>query len=163
MFPQDLIDESRRLIDRLRDRGLRIATAESCTGGLLAAVITAVPGASDVFERGFVTYSNDAKHELIEVSRATLQTYGAVSAQTAVEMARGAIRHSHADLAVSVTGIAGPSGGTAERPVGLVFLAIAERSGHCEPHRHLFPDNGRDGVRLASVRAALQLFEDATA
>ncbi len=120
MFPPDLIEEAGRLIAMMRSRTLKLATAESCTGGLIAAVLTEVPGASDVLDRGFVTYSNAAKVGMLGVDFDLIMRYGAVSAEVARAMAEGALRCSAADVAVAVTGIAGPGGGTAEKPVGLV-------------------------------------------
>lgn len=150
-------DLSRTVIDRLRRRGWRLATAESCTGGLIAAAITEIPGSSDVFDRGFVTYSNEAKQEMIAVRAETLANYGAVSRETAMEMATGAITASRADVAVSVTGIAGPGGGSFEKPVGLVHLAVAMRGGIVHSHQFRFGSIGRRRVRAATVRASLSL------
>jgi len=139
----------------LRRRGLRVTTAESCTGGLVAGVITDVAGSSAWFERGFVTYSNDAKSELLGVSRETIAAAGAVSEAVAREMAEGAVAHSHAECALAVTGIAGPDGGSAEKPVGTVCFGWAFPG---EPPvtttRHFAGDRG--AVREAAVRAALQ-------
>ena len=152
---------AKRLLARCRARGLKIATAESCTGGLVAGALTEIPGSSDVVERGFVTYSNEAKHEMLGVPLATLKKYGAVSRQTAEAMARGALKHSDADLAVSITGIAGPGGATPGKPVGLVQFAAAVRDGpvlHCTQH---FGEIGRRQVRLNSVMVALQLLASA--
>lgn len=145
-----------------RKRGLRIATAESCTGGLIAAALTDVAGSSDVFERGFVTYSNDAKQELIAVPLAVLTKFGAVSAETAEAMARGALARSRADVAISVTGIAGPSGGSSEKPVGLVWFGIARKSGSSRTVREIFPGD-RAAIRQAAVAQALVLLEEAAA
>lgn len=143
-----------------REKGVKLATAESCTGGLIAALLTSVAGSSDVFERGFVTYSNEAKHEAIGVPEDLILRHGAVSGEVARAMAEGAIRFSDADLAVSVTGIAGPGGGSAEKPVGLVHIAGARRSdGMVHQEEHRFGDIGRDAVRNATVRAALRLIE----
>ena len=153
----ETVDLARAVIERLRDRQWRLATAESCTGGLIAAAITEVPGSSDVFDRGFVTYSNEAKQEMIAVRADTLAAHGAVSQETAMEMARGAITASRADVAVSVTGIAGPGGGSPEKPVGLVHLAIAIRNGGLHHHQFQFGDIGRNRVRAATVRSALSL------
>ncbi len=120
---------SRSLLDLCRMRKLTIATAESCTGGLVAAALTEIPGSSDVVDRGFVTYSNQAKHTMLGVETATLETFGAVSKEAAVAMAFGALEHADTDLAVSITGIAGPGGATPGKPVGLVHLAVAARDG----------------------------------
>ena len=153
----ETVDLARTVIARLRDRRWHLATAESCTGGLIAAAITEIPGSSDVFDRGFVTYSNEAKQEMIAVSAETLAEHGAVSRETAIEMATGAIAASRADVAVSVTGIAGPGGGSPEKPVGLVHLAIAMRGGGLHHHQFQFGDIGRSRVRAATVRSALSL------
>ncbi len=157
MFDQDLRNEAERLLARLRDSHLKVATAESCTGGLIAALLTEIPGSSDVVERGFVTYSNEAKSESIGVDPDLISTHGAVSAEVAQAMATGALRHSRADVAVAVTGVAGPGGGTAAKPVGLVHLAAAERGGRMLGSELRLGDIGRGRVRLASVREALRL------
>ena len=145
-----------------RKRGLRIATAESCTGGMIAAALTDVAGSSDVFERGFVTYSNDAKQELIAVPPTILAKYGAVSAETVDAMARGALARSRADVAISVTGIAGPGGGSAEKPVGLVWFGVARKVGEILTVREVFAGD-RAAIRQAAVARALELLEDAVA
>jgi nicotinamide-nucleotide amidase len=161
MFPPDLIEEAGRLIAMMRSRTLKLATAESCTGGLIAAVLTEVPGASDVLDRGFVTYSNAAKVGMLGVDFDLIMRHGAVSAEVARAMAEGALRCSAADVAVAVTGIAGPGGGTAEKPVGLVHLAVAP----LPPRRGLrvchFGDIGRTEIRLATVREAFALMREA--
>jgi nicotinamide-nucleotide amidase len=158
MFSPDLLARAEKLLADARAKGLKIATAESCTGGLVAGLLTEIAGSSDVFERGFVTYSNQAKEELLSVPHAILETYGAVSAETARAMAEGALKHSRADLAVAVTGIAGPGGGSASKPVGLVHLAAAR--GESVIHRECgFGDIGRSNVRLKSVEIALEMFE----
>ena len=123
MFPSLLVDRAAALEARCRDLGLKLATAESCTGGLVSALLTEIPGSSTVFERGFVVYSNEAKQEMLGVADEVLAAHGAVSEATARAMALGALAHSGAEIAVSVTGIAGPDGGTAEKPVGLVHFA----------------------------------------
>ena len=145
-----------------RKRGLRIATAESCTGGLIAAALTDVAGSSDVFERGFVTYSNDAKQELISVPPAVLTKFGAVSAETAEAMARGALARSRADVAISVTGIAGPGGGSSEKPVGLVWFGIARKGAPTLTVYEIFGGD-RASIRQAAVARALVLLEDSVA
>ena len=145
-----------RLLDDYRRAGLRLATAESCTGGLVAACLTAIAGASHVVERGFVTYSNDSKTELLGVPADLLRRHGAVSPETAGAMAEGALARSRADVAVAVTGIAGPSGAMPGKPVGLVFLAAARRGGATTVERHVFAGDRR-AVRLAAVAAALAL------
>jgi len=161
MFPPDLIRQAEAVLDDFRRRGLKLAAAESCTGGLVTALLTEIAGSSDVVERGFVTYSNAAKHELLGVPEAMLAEHGAVSEPVARAMAEGALAHSGADVAVAVTGVAGPGGGTAAKPVGLVHLAAARR-GAAVLHRECrFGDIGRSEVRLASVREALQLISRA--
>jgi nicotinamide-nucleotide amidase len=152
-----LRESAKRLLDFYRARGMRVAAAESCTGGLVAAALTAVPGSSDVFECSFVTYSNGAKQELLGVPAATLRRYGAVSAETASAMARGALQRSGADCAVSITGIAGPSGGSKEKPIGLVYFATATRNGKSVASRRLFGNIGRQRVRELSALEALAL------
>jgi nicotinamide-nucleotide amidase len=137
--------------------GLMLATAESCTGGLIAAALTEIAGSSAVVDRGFVTYSNEAKIGMLEVAPALIGAHGAVSREVAIAMAEGAIRASRADIAVAVTGIAGPDGGSAEKPVGLVHLAVAVRGGITTHAERQFGDIGRSAVRLASVKAALEM------
>lgn len=144
-----------RLAGVLRYTGLRLVSAESCTGGGLAHAVTAVAGSSGWFERGFVTYSNDSKRELLGVSTDTLERFGAVSEQTAVAMAVGALQHSHGDISVAVTGIAGPDGGSDEKPVGTVCLAWSQRNGPTRSTRVLLPGD-RDAIRDQSVALALQ-------
>jgi len=155
MTAQTLEDLAVRLGDRLRARGWMLATAESCTGGWISTVITAVPGSSLWFERGFVTYSNASKQELLAVSASTLDTEGAVSEAVAREMAQGALQHSRAQAAVAVTGIAGPDGGTPGKPVGTVCFAWAVLGGRIESATLHF-DGNREGVRRQSVAAALK-------
>jgi nicotinamide-nucleotide amidase len=157
MFPQNLTDIARERLHELRIRAQTLATAESCTGGLVAGLLTEIPGSSDVLERGFVTYSNAAKTEVLGVPAALIATHGAVSEPVARAMAEGAIRQSRADLAVSITGVAGPGGGTADKPVGLVHFAVARRDGRTIATHHRFGDVGRCQVRLLSVEAALLL------
>jgi nicotinamide-nucleotide amidase len=135
-----------------------VATAESCTGGLVAAALTAIAGASDVVERGFVTYSNEAKSELLGVPAETIAAHGAVSAETAAAMAEGAVARAPVDLAVSVTGVAGPGGGSAEKPVGLMIFGLARRDGKCRTERHIFAGD-RSEVRRAALHFALGLIE----
>ena len=148
---------AREVLDACRARGLKVATAESCTGGMAAAALTDIAGSSDVFERGFVTYSNEAKQEILSVTEQTLARHGAVSGETACEMVLGTLARSRADIAVSITGVAGPGGGTAEKPVGLVWFAVARRGGPAEPHRRLFADEGRAAIREAATGFALEL------
>ncbi len=150
-----LVEQASELLERARDASLHLATAESCTGGLLAAVITEVPGASDVFERGFVTYSNAAKTELLGVPAPLILEFGAVSEEVARAMAAGALARSHAEIAISVTGIAGPSGGTADKPVGTVCFALARKDAPVKSWTKRFPPRGRELVREDAVAFAL--------
>ena len=161
MFSADLITRASELIARYRAAGLMAATAESCTGGLIAGLLTEIPGSSDMLERGFVVYSNAAKQELLGVPAETLVSRGAVSEETARAMAEGALANSRAEVAVSVTGIAGPGGGTATKPVGLVHFACARRGKPTVAREERFGAIGREAVRLASVRVALDLLEAA--
>ena len=157
MFPVDLLTEATALLADLRARGLKVATAESCTGGLIAGLLTEIPGSSDVVERGFVTYSNEAKAEMLGVGPQLIATHGAVSAEVARAMASGALAHSKADISVAVTGVAGPGGGTAAKPVGLVHFGAARRGGAVLHHEERFGDIGRSEIRLVTVRQALDL------
>jgi nicotinamide-nucleotide amidase len=141
--------------ERLKARGLKLVTAESCTGGWVAQAVTSVSGSSDWFERGFVTYSNDAKREMLGVRAETLERTGAVSEETALEMARGALAASRAQVAVSITGVAGPTGGTAAKPVGMVCFGWALAGGGAEAATQRFAGD-RDGVRRQAVIFALQ-------
>jgi nicotinamide-nucleotide amidase len=148
------------LLALCRARHLKIATAESCTGGLVAAALTDIAGSSDVVERGFVTYSNAAKQSMLGVAPALIERYGAVSQETAEAMATGALAHAPAELAVAITGIAGPGGATAGKPVGLVHFAAASRSGRLMHQVRTFGDIGRRAVREASVAQALAMLRD---
>jgi nicotinamide-nucleotide amidase len=159
MIDAQLLTTAKHLLDLCRKRGLRIATAESCTGGLVAGALTEIAGASDVVERGFVVYSNEAKESMLGVPASTLKRYGAVSAETAVAMAAGALKNSEADISVAITGIAGPGGGTKQKPVGLVHFAAASRGGKCIERRRLFGKISRRRVRERSVAVALELLE----
>jgi nicotinamide-nucleotide amidase len=161
MFPPDLLARAADLVARYKAAGLMAATAESCTGGLIAALLTEIAGSSNMLERGFVVYSNAAKQELLGVPAETLARHGAVSSETAVAMAEGALRASRAEVAVSVTGIAGPDGGTAGKPVGLVHFACARRGKPTVAHEERFGEIGRGAVRLASVAVGLDLLEAA--
>lgn len=163
MFAPDLIRTAEEMLALLRAKGLRLATAESCTGGLITALLTEIPGSSDVVERGFVTYSNEAKIELLGVPAEVIAAVGAVSRETALAMAQGAIGHSHADIAVAVTGVAGPGGGSAEKPVGLVHLALHRRGGETVHREMRYGDLGRGGIRLATVTTAIDMLEQALA
>ena len=157
MFPPALISLAKTVLDQARAKGLRIATAESCTGGLIAGLLTEIPGSSDVLDRGFVTYSDDAKKELLGVPGSLIAARGAVSESVARAMAEGAVAKSKAQLAVAVTGIAGPGGGTVEKPVGLVHLAACREDGAVLHEEHRFGDIGRAQVRMKAITAALAL------
>ena len=157
MLPDRLCVLAEQVLAAARARKLTIATAESCTGGLIAGCLTEIAGSSDVVERGFVTYSNAAKSEALEVSAALIEKHGAVSEEVARAMAEGALRRSRADLAVAVTGVAGPGGGTAAKPVGLVYLALARRGGATEARRMLYGEIGRSRVREETVATALDM------
>ncbi len=156
MFSAHLTTKAEELLEAYRRAGLKIATAESCTGGLIAGCLTEIPGASDVVERGFLTYSDEAKHDLLGVPMALIRAHGAVSAEVAEAMAAGGLERSAADAVVSATGLAGPGGATADQPVGLVDLGAARR-GRAPVHpRHVFAGD-RGAVRLAAVETALDL------
>ena len=163
MFTPDLLAQAAALVGLAQARGLTITTAESCTGGLVAALLTEIPGSSAVFERGFVTYSNLAKTQMLGVPAALIETLGAVSGAVARAMAEDALRHSAADIAVSITGIAGPGGGSAAKPVGLVHFAVARRGGAVVVEAARYGDLGRGAIRLAAVAQALALLAKAVA
>lgn len=152
----NLDTEARATLDALRTRGIMAATAESCTGGLIAAALTAIAGSSDVVERGFVTYSNAAKSEMLGVPPSLIGQHGAVSACVAQAMAEGALARSHAGIAVSVTGVAGPGGGSPEKPVGTVWFGLATHGAPTRTERHVFPGD-RTAIREATVLHALAL------
>ncbi|MGH6827415.1 MAG: CinA family protein [Rhizomicrobium sp.] len=156
MFEPALLETARALLDRARAKKIRFATAESCTGGLIAALLTEIPGSSDVMDRGFVIYSDVAKEELLGVPVSLLRQHGAVSAEVARAMSEGARARSRAEVAVAVTGIAGPGGGSPEKPVGLVYIAISS-VGRPSAHEYRFGDLGRGEVRLRSVAEAIRL------
>ena len=158
MFEAETLTLAQSVLDACRARGWHVATAESCTGGLVAGALTAIAGSSDVVERGFVTYSNEAKLELLGVPAETIAAHGAVSAETAAAMAEGAVARSPVDLAVSVAGVAGPGGGSAKKPVGLVIFGLARRGGKCRTERHIFAGD-RSEVRRAALHFALGLLE----
>jgi len=155
-----LRDAATAVLEACRARGLKVTTAESCTGGLVAAALTEIAGSSDVVDCGFVTYSNEAKQQMLGVASETLRDAGAVSAQTAQEMARGAIAHSNAHIAVAITGVAGPGGGSTDKPVGLVHFAAASRAGALTHHEARYGDIGRAEVRAKSVLQALAMLKD---
>jgi nicotinamide-nucleotide amidase len=157
MFPADLIAEAAKLLAGLRAAGLKVTTAESCTGGLIVGLLTEIPGSSDVVDRGFVTYSNTAKAEMLGIAPALITAHGAVSEAVARAMVTGALEHSAADVAVSVTGVAGPGGGSAAKPVGLVHFGAARRGGGMLHHEARFGDIGRSAIRQLTVRKALEL------
>ena len=160
ILPAELVEAARRVVVENLAAGRRVTLAESCTGGLVAAAITEIAGSSEMFESGFVTYSNDAKLEMLNVSADVLETFGAVSVATAWSMAQGALEATGADVAVAITGVAGPGGGTEKKPVGTVVFARAERGadpGHVVADRKDFGDLGRGGVRLQAALCALEL------
>jgi nicotinamide-nucleotide amidase len=157
LFDDEFFLLAEQLIALYRNRGLMLATAESCTGGLVAALLTEIAGSSAVVERGFVTYSNEAKQELLGVAPSLLAAHGAVSAEVAQAMAQGALEYSRADVAVAITGIAGPGGGTAQKPVGLVHFAAAARESGVTLCERRFGDLGRAAIRRAAVLQALEL------
>lgn len=160
MFAAELLAGAEALIRHCRTRGLRIATAESCTGGLIAGLLTSIAGSSDVFERGFVTYSNQAKQDCLDVEAALIERFGAVSAETAAAMAAGLLALTPAELALSVTGIAGPDGGSLAKPVGLVYFGCGTRGAIATVEKR-FGDIGRENVRIAAVAAGLDLLRQA--
>ncbi len=161
-FSDELLSAAETLLESCRAKGLRIATAESCTGGLIASLMTEIPGSSDVVGRGFVTYSNEAKQEMLGVRSETLAAHGAVSGETAREMAAGALARAGGDasLAVAVTGVAGPGGGSVEKPVGTVWLAVAGAGGQTVASKHHL-DGGRAEIRRAAVGCAVALLQSA--
>ena len=159
MFPEDVLEQARAVLARFSAAGCKVATAESCTGGLIASALTEIAGSSSVVERGFVTYSNEAKVELLSVPGELIARVGAVSPEVAEAMSAGAIAHSRADVAISVTGIAGPGGETPGKPVGLVYFGITRRGGSVRHERCVFPGD-RSAVRMATVRFALVLLAD---
>ena len=150
-------DLANDLLQACQKRGIMLATAESCTGGMIIAALTDIAGSSTVVDRGFITYSNEAKIDMLGVSAATLDAHGAVSRETAIEMAAGALARSRAGLSLAVTGIAGPGGGSAEKPVGLVWFGLALAGRPVVAERQLFADKGRDFIRRETVRHALEL------
>ena len=161
VFEAETLTLAQSALDACRARGWHLATAESCTGGLIAAALTAIARSSDVVERGFVAYSNEAKSQLLGVPPETIAANGAVSAETAAAMAQGAVARAPVDLAISVTGVAGPGGGSAAKPVGLVIFGVARREGPCRTERYVF-DGDRAAVREAALQVALRLIEAET-
>lgn len=157
MFPDDVIAAATALLEACRTAGVKIVTAESCTGGLLAGALTEVAGASDVVDCGFITYSNDAKSDTLGVAEELMTQHGAISDVVAREMAIGALEHSNAEIAIAVTGVAGPGGGTAAKPAGLVYIAVQRLGREPVIKECRFGDIGRSAVRLATVREAIQM------
>jgi nicotinamide-nucleotide amidase len=160
MLDDDIVEAARRLLDICKRKKLLVATAESCTAGLVAGTLTEVPGVSSMLDRGFITYSNDSKREMLGVKAETLDKHGAVSRETAMEMAQGALARSDVDLAVSVTGIAGPDGGSEEKPVGLVYFGAVSRRGQSVDAEQRYGDIGRAQVRKHSVLQAFRMLHD---
>jgi len=156
VFEAEILTLAQSVLDACRARGWHVATAESCTGGLVAGALTALGGSSDVVERGFVTYSNEAKSELLGVAPETIAAHGAVSAEAAAAMAQGALARAPVDLTISVTGVAGPGGGSVAKPVGLVIFGLARRNGPCRTERHVF-DGDRSVMRQGALQMALEL------
>ncbi|HWA00797.1 MAG TPA: CinA family protein [Caulobacterales bacterium] len=159
MFPDSLNQAARDFLSAAQKQNLRLVTAESCTGGLIAACVCEIPGCSATLERGFVVYSNDAKAEMLGVPMALIEAKGAVSAEVALAMAQGALAHSRADISIAVTGIAGPDGGSAEKPVGLVHFAAARAGREALHEEHRFGDIGRLNVQAESVATAFRLLK----
>ena len=160
MFDDEITAAVNKLLERCKAKALTVATAESCTGGLVAAAISEISGSSAVLDRGFVTYSNEAKQQMLGVTPSTIDVYGAVSTECADEMAKGALAHAQVDLAVSITGIAGPTGATPGKPIGLVYFCAASRSGRVIAHDRKYGDIGRANVRRASVLQALAMLQE---
>ncbi|MCM2292860.1 CinA family protein [Allorhizobium sp. BGMRC 0089] len=161
LFAAEIETVAKAIIEDFTRRGLTIATAESCTGGLIAGALTEISGSSAVVLCGYVTYSNQAKMDMLGVPALTLETHGAVSRQTALAMAQGALYRSGAEISIAVTGIAGPGGGSAEKPVGLVHLAAMSRKGSTLHRQMRYGDLGREGVRLATLETALEMVKQA--
>jgi nicotinamide-nucleotide amidase len=155
--PERIHALAKAVIEQAKAKGVMIATAESCTGGMIAAALTDISGSSSVVDRGFVTYSNEAKNEMLGVPMALIEEHGAVSGPVARAMAEGAVKHSRASLAVSVTGIAGPTGGTKEKPVGLVWFGVSHGNSETHAENHLFDNKGRDYIRGKAKEKALEL------
>jgi nicotinamide-nucleotide amidase len=160
---QEMRDAARALLELCVQKKLTLATAESCTGGLLAATLTEIPGSSAVVDRGFVTYTNEAKQTMLGVPPMTLESYGAVSRETAEAMVKGALAHAPVNIAVSITGIAGPEGAKPGKPIGLVHFAAGSRSGRLIAHDRKYGDIGRSEVRRCSVLQALAMLQEIAA
>ncbi len=159
IWPDDIWTSAENLLESFVAKGWLVATAESCTGGMIAGALTEIPGSSRVVDRGFVTYSNAAKVDMLGVSPVTLDQFGAVSRETALEMVRGVLMQSKAEAAVAVTGVAGPGGGSPDKPVGLVHIVAATRRGVILHRAMHYGDIGRDAVRLSTVRTALEMLQ----
>ena len=157
---KNLTKPAAKILDKCRAHGIKLTTAESCTGGLIAAALTEIAGSSDVFERGFVTYSNEAKADLLGVPADTIAQEGAVSERVARHMAEGALKNSNAHIAVAVTGVAGPGGGTDDKPVGLVHIAVAKSGGTTQHVRCQFKPKSRKSIRTKTVRRAFKMIAD---
>lgn len=160
MRDQTAVDAAKTLLEICSRKKLTLATAESCTGGMVAAAISEIPGSSAVFDRGFVTYSNESKQQMLGVTPATIDVYGAVSTECAEEMAKGALAYASVDLAISITGIAGPTGALRGKPIGLVYFCAASRSGRVIAHDRKYGDIGRSKVRQQSVLQALAMLRE---
>ncbi|MGB8068722.1 MAG: CinA family protein [Pseudolabrys sp.] len=160
MADKELLVAAETVLNLCKSKKLTLATAESCTGGLVAAALSEIPGSSLVLDRGFVTYSNEAKQQMLGVTPATIDVYGAVSTACAEEMAKGALAHASVDLAISVTGIAGPTGAVRGKPIGLVYFCAASRSGRVIAHYRKYGDIGRANVRRECVLQALAMLQE---
>jgi nicotinamide-nucleotide amidase len=160
MFSESLLNDAELFVKAAGRNGLKIALAESCTGGLLSGLITSISGSSAVLERSFVTYSNEAKADMLGVPVALIASYGAVSEQVAIAMAEGGLANAPVQACLSITGIAGPNGGSAKKPVGLVHFCLADNTGRIEPSRRTFANTSRQDIRLAAVEHALQMLND---
>lgn len=160
MADKELLVAAETVLNLCKSKKLTLATAESCTGGLVAAALSEIPGSSLVLDRGFVTYSNEAKQQMLGVTPATIDVYGAVSTECAEEMAKGALAHASVDLAISVTGIAGPTGAVRGKPIGLVYFCAASRSGRVIAHYRKYGDIGRANVRRECVLQALAMLQE---
>lgn len=163
MFDEEVLKQAEKLISIAAAKNILLTTAESCTGGMVSSILTSIPGSSLVFDRGFVTYSNRAKQASLGVPWAMIDTYGAVSQQVANAMASGALKYSDADIAVSITGVAGPTGGTPEKPIGYVCFGLAKKGALTRNFEQRFGEVGRGQIRLLSVKMALSLLERALA
>lgn len=160
MADEELLVAAETVLNLCKSKKLTLATAESCTGGLVAAALSEIPGSSLVLDRGFVTYSNEAKQQMLGVTPATIDVYGAVSTACAEEMAKGALAHASVDLAISITGIAGPTGAVRGKPIGLVYFCAASRSGRVIAHYRKYGDIGRANVRRECVLQALAMLQE---